>query len=97
MKEGYDLFTTNRIIDTMANIMRVVPRAITIDLDAIDANGNELLTTEDIRMLLTNYEGYINNSSRKLVLFRPKIQYGIGGGLNEEKKGRMQDGGKGTL
>lgn len=78
-------------------IVWIVPRTITIDIDAKDADGNDLITTEDIRMLLTNYEGYINHDSRKLVLFKPRMNHKIGGGLNEEKKGKLQDRGKGNL
>jgi hypothetical protein len=78
-------------------VIWIVPKTITIDIDAKDADGNDLVSTDDIRMLLTNYDGYIDHDSRKLVLFKPRMKYRIGGGIGEEKKGRMQDRGKRDL
>ena len=70
-------------------IVWIVPKTITIDIDAKDVDGNELVTTEEIRMLLTKYEGYIDHNSRKIVLYRSKMNYDNGGGIHEEKNSRI--------
>jgi len=56
----------------MRPIVRIVPKALTIDLDAKDINGNEFVTVNDTYNLLKRNYGYIDGDSHQIVVYKKK-------------------------
>jgi len=53
----------------MGFIVSIVPRALTIDLDAVDINGNEFVQIKDISDILSKNNGYIDGDRRQIVIW----------------------------
>jgi len=60
----------------MRPLVRIVPNALTIDLDAKDINGNEYVTVEATCKLLERNYGYIDGDSHQIVIYGKKGKYG---------------------
>jgi len=56
----------------MKPLIWIVPRALTIDLNAKDINGNEFITVEDTSKLLADNYGYIDGDTHQIVILGRK-------------------------